>query len=178
MIRQLTKISLFLPPAMLVALAIACGGGSDDSTKVDPNVPLPKVGEVVKTKNFEIKVTFVKDRRSVGGRYLNQKASQGATFVTIVYEYKNISGKPLSSYKLPKSPKLISPDGVKYDKDSQATIYYSTQIKIDEKVLSDLNPGITSKGAAAFEVAIDSWKQKGWRLKLDADDDILIQLNE
>jgi hypothetical protein len=70
-------------------------------------VDLPKVGQMVKTDSFEITLTKFLEKSSVGSEYLNQKASEGATFVAVEFKYKNVSGKPISSYKLPNKLKLI-----------------------------------------------------------------------
>lgn len=155
---------------------IDAGTETSSSSEAVEEKQYPKVGEMVKTDKFELTLTKSGARKSVGGAYLNQKASEGATFVTIQYQYKNISGKPLGSFSLPRKVQLIGPDGLKYDEDSGAGIYFKTEVKLDSKVLSDLNPGITSRDAAVFEIATESWSNPGWRALIDADDDIIYQL--
>ncbi len=139
-------------------------------------VDFPKVGQMVKTDSFEITLTKFLEKSSVGNEYLNQKASEGAIYVAVEFKYKNVSGKPISSYKLPNKLKLIGPDGIKYESDSGASSYYATETNNDQKILSDLNPGITSKSSEVFEISKDSWKQPGWSLLIDADDDVYYKL--
>jgi hypothetical protein len=153
---------------------VAASTGSAEEAKADTT--LPKIGEMVKTDNFEITATKLGERKSVGGAYLSQSASEGAIYITIQYQYKNISGKPQGSFSLPSNLKLVGPDGIKYDEDSGASTYFTTELKLDAKILSDLNPGITSKDAGVFEIAKDSWSKPGWQLIIDADDDVVYQL--
>ena len=137
---------------------------------------LPKVGQTIKTNNFEITLTKLVDKTVVGGQFLSQSASEGAVFVAVEFKYKNISGQPISSRKLPKKLKLIGPDGIKYESDMGASSKYATETKNNSKIMSDLNPGITSNNSKVFEIAKDSWKQPGWSLLIDADDDVYYKL--
>ena len=137
---------------------------------------LPKVGQTVKTNNFEITLTKLVDKTVVGGQFINQNASEGAIFVAVEFKYKNISGQPISSRKLPKKLKLIGPDGIKYESDMGASSKYATETKNNSKIMSDLNPGITTNNSKVFEISKDSWKQPGWSLLIDADDDVYYKL--
>jgi hypothetical protein len=137
---------------------------------------LPKVGQMVKTDKFEITLTKFIQKSVVGSEYFNQKASEGATFVAVEYKYKNVSGKPISSFDLPRELKLIGPDGIKYESDTGASSNYATETKNNSKIMSDLNPGITSNNSTVFEISIDSWKQEGWSLLIDADDNVYYKL--
>lgn len=137
---------------------------------------LPKVGQTIKTNNFEITLTKLVDKTVVGGQFLSQSASEGAVFVAVEFKYKNISGQPISSRKLPKKLKLIGPDGIKYESDMGASSKYATETKNNSKIMSDLNPGITSNNSKVFEISKDSWKQPGWSLLIDADDDVYYKL--
>lgn len=139
-------------------------------------VDLPKVGQMVKTDKFEITLTKFVEKSIVGSEYFNQKASEGATFVAVEFKYKNISGKPISSFSLPHNIKLVGPDGIKYESDTGASSNYATETKNNSKIMSDLNPGITSNTSKVFEISIDSWKQLGWSLLIDADDDVYYKL--
>jgi hypothetical protein len=55
---------------LLIGLSIACGGGSSESDLKG------KVGEKIKTDKFEITVSSVTPRNSVGGEFINQKRGQ------------------------------------------------------------------------------------------------------
>jgi hypothetical protein len=104
----------------------------------------------------------------VGSQYLNEKASEGATLIVAQYKYKNTSDKPLSSFTQP-SVKLIDSKGIEYDSDLGKTSTYKVQVKMDEKFLSDLNPGITVNGAQVFEVSKDNYMESGWKMKVNSE---------
>ncbi|MCB1193856.1 MAG: DUF4352 domain-containing protein [Leptospiraceae bacterium] len=138
---------------------------------------VPKVGEVLKTEKFEITVVSVKERNQVGGQFLKEKPAEGALFIAVTMKVKNISSKPVSSFSQPRL-KLIDPSGNKYDDASAASVHFKTEIESSGKTFSDINPGITVKLGEVFEVAKELWKKnKGWKLLIDADDNIEIPLN-
>ena len=100
-----------------------------------------QVGESVSTDLFEFVVTnaYVLD-------YLdeNKKVPEGAVYVAVEYEYKNISKQPISSWDLPTVGLADGNDAV-YAQDADADWYFDGYS--DEKLLSDMNPGIKTKGA-------------------------------
>lgn len=130
-----------------------------------------KVGDVIKTEKFEITVSSVTNRGSVGGEFMSEKAADGALFVVVNFKYKNITKEPITAFSMP-DMKIIDPNGTEYDEASGATAYYQAEINLNKKAVSDLNPGITQKDATVFEVSRDLWKSKGWKLVIDADEDI------
>jgi len=134
-----------------------------------------KVGDSIKTGKFEIIVTSVSNRNSVGGQYMSEKPAEGAMFVVVNFKYKNITKEPITSFSFP-DIKIIDPNGTDYDEATGATIYYHTEIDLNKKSLSDLNPGITQKDATVFEVSREMWKSKGWKLIIDADEDIEVMV--
>ncbi len=145
-------------------------------TESEKPVVVNKVGDTFKTEKFEIKVSSVKARKSVGGKYLNEKAPDGASFICVNFQYKNISPKPTSSAV--KIKHLLDPNGTKYNEASGASTYYTTENNFNTKVLSDINPGITIKDGEVFEVANELWKNKGWKAVVDTDDnDVEVSIN-
>jgi len=134
-----------------------------------------KIGDTIKTEKFDLIVNSVKYKGRVGGEFLNEKASDGALFVIVNFRYKNITREPVSAFNVP-DVKIIDPNGTEYDEASGATIYYHTEINLNKKAISDINPGITQKDATVFEVSNDLWKNKGWKLLVKADGDILIPI--
>ena len=134
-----------------------------------------KIGDQIKTEKFDLIVNSVTNRGSVGGEFLNEKASDGAIFVIVNFRYKNITREPVSAYNVP-DVKIIDPNGTEYDEATGATIYYHTEINLNKKAVSDINPGITQKDAVVFEVSRDLWKSKGWKLIIDADEDIEVMV--
>lgn len=62
---------------------------------------------------------------------------------------------------------LLSPDGTEYEEDIGATATHSTEVDLDEKILSNLNPGITLQSASVFEVvAAQLLEEPGWRIQI------------
>ncbi|HPS57629.1 MAG TPA: DUF4352 domain-containing protein [Spirochaetota bacterium] len=152
----------------------ASSGGSNVQTSeqgAQEQTSAWKVGDTIKTEKFEIKVSSVTNRGSVGGQYLSEKAPDGAVFVVVNFSYKNISKEPVTSFSMPEV-KIVDPNGTAYDEAVAATGYYQTEIDLNKKSLSDLNPGITQKDAIVFEVSKDLWKSNGWKLVIDADEDL------
>lgn len=135
-----------------------------------------KVGDVIKTDNFEITVTSIEEKSKVGSEYFQKSPSDGGTYVTVQWQYKNITDKPIGAFSFP-NLSLLDRNEIKYTSDIEASGYFATEVEIDEKVLSDLNPDITVKGANVFEVSKDSFKQGGWKLLIDTDKDIKVSIN-
>jgi len=172
----------------IIIIGIIAEAGEDDSTisggsdnkqtteqKASEKKAKWKIGDSIKTEKFDLKVSSVITRASVGGDYLNEKAADGATFLIINFSYKNITKEPIGSFSVP-DVKVIDPNGTKYDEASGATSYYQTEIDLNKKAISDINPGITQKDATVFEISKDLWTSKGWKLLIDADEDIEVQI--
>jgi len=153
---------------LLITLAIACGGSDEAEMK-------GKLKQKINTEKFSLTVTSVASRSRVGGEYLNEKAPSGAIFVTVDFNYKNISKEPISSFQVPEV-KLIDPNNVSYDQAIGATGYYATQKNLNKKIASDLNPGISQRDASVFEVSKENWSKKGWKLLITADKNIEIPI--
>jgi len=134
-----------------------------------------KVGDTIKTDKFEIKVSSVSNRISVGGELINEKATDGALFVVVNFNYKNITKEPVSSFRVP-TAKIIDPNGSEYDEAAGASNKYEIEAGLNKKIVSDINPGITQKDAAVFEVSKDLWKKNGWKLAIDADKDLEVMI--
>ena len=173
---------------ILILLGIISSGGEEsttassgnDSSKVaeqaaEKQQAAWKVGDVIKTEKFEITVTSVANRNSVGGQFMNEKPAEGGMFVVVNFKYRNITKEPISSFSMP-DINIIDPNGTKYDEAAGATALYQADSNLNTKAISDLNPGITQKDAIVFEVARDLWKSTGWKLVIDADEDIEVQI--
>ena len=130
--------------------------------------PTYKTNDVIAAKNMEITITSVTQKNSVGGQYFNEAPSEGATLVVVQWQYKNISDKPLKSYSFP-SIKLTDQNGTEYRSDIGKTSTYATEIKLDRKLFSDLNPGITVKDAEVFEISKETYSKGGWKVRINAD---------
>lgn len=165
---------------VIVVLATVAGGGkegksnssgsSSSSTNEIKQSPAPeksyKVAETISSPTMEITVTSVDQKASVGGQYFKENASEGATLVVVQWKYKNISDKPINSFEQP-TVKLVDSKGTEYERDLGKTSTYSTEIKLDRKFLSDLNPGITVNDASVFEISKEAYAEGGWKLNVN-----------
>lgn len=113
-------------------------------------------------------VTSVSTPNSVGSQYFVEKPSEGGVLVAVQWKYKNTSSEPIGTFSQP-SIKLVDSAGVEYSSDTGKTSAYATEIKLDRKILSDLNPGITVQDAQVFEVSKESYDQGGWYVVVKAD---------
>ena len=92
--------------------------------------------------------------------------SKGGVFVAVKWSLSNVGNKPVSSYSLPNTLRLVSGDGATYDADVSATIQLASEWKIDSKVVSNLNPKITTEEVAVFEISRELIEQSGWSIKV------------
>lgn len=170
---------------VIVVIAVASSGGNDSGNNTDDvtvsNTAEQKeviynVGDTITTDKFDITVTDVKTAKKVGSTYLSQDVSDGGIYVIVEWEYKNISDSPISSFSCPML-KVVDQNGTKYDADINASTYYSTEVNLDTKILSDLNPGIKVKDADVFEISEEAYNAGGFSIKVDADKDFEIKIN-
>jgi len=120
--------------------------------------------------SVEMKVTSVKTAKNIGdGEVFDKTVSDGGVYVIIHYSIKNISKKPLGMFSQP-SIELVSNDDVVYEADLDASSTYATEVELDEKIVSDLNPGITVNGADVFEVSEELFDVSTWSVKASTDD--------
>lgn len=134
-----------------------------------------KVGDVIKTDKFEIIITSVEERSVVGDTYFTKNPSEGGTFVAVQYQYKNITDSPIGSFSTPHI-QLVDKNGTEYSSDAGASGNFATELNLDRKILSDLNPGITVKDAAIFEVSKEKYANPGWSLAVKADKDVKVSI--
>ena len=120
-----------------------------------------KIGDMIKTEKFEIKILSVEERKEVGEKYVSSKPADGGIYVAVKFEYKNISDKPIGMFSFPKIV-LQDSNKNKYNQDLSATTYYATEIQPDRKVLSDLNPGIKVMDTGVFEISKEAYAQGEW----------------
>lgn len=147
-------------------------GKSHEETLTEPEtIPNPQVGEAVVTNVFEFTVT---DAYVVDNLGPNKRIPEGAVYLAVEYELKNISKQPVSSWDLP-SVHLVDGNDAIYNQDSDASWYFDKYT--DSKIISDMNPGIKTRDARIFEVSIETLNAGGMRVYLQADKDILVDLN-
>ena len=143
---------------------------------IDEDVSAPASGDRIPLNTagsaggVEVKISKVKTRQSVGDpNFLGVTASEGGTYVVIHYSIKNVSKKPLGMFSQP-SVELVSNDNVVYEADLDASSSYASSSNFDEKVVSDLNPGITVDGAEVFEVSKELFDVATWSARVVTDD--------
>lgn len=156
--------------ALVVALA-GCGGGETSSSGSGqagkaPAAPAYAIGQAVPAENAELTVTSVKARPSVGADFMKEEAAEGGVLVVVDYKIKNTTSKPMKFYDRPKVA-LVDGAGQKYGTDAGKSGAYASQHKFDTKMLSDLNPGITVRGADVFEVSKEAYDPKTWQVLVD-----------
>jgi len=102
-----------------------------------------------------------------------KKIPEGATYLVIEYKYKNISKEPISppdpfTFQIPIYVSFEDYNGVTYGIDYDASNYLGSAS--DEKMVSSLNPGITTKASKVYEIAIDTTLQKGNAVRVRFED--------
>jgi hypothetical protein len=86
------------------------------------------IGETIATEKMAITITAVEQHDVVGGQYINEKASTGGTLVSVDWNYKNTSEKPIGSFSQP-SIKLVDSKGTEYSFDIGKSSAYTTEKK-------------------------------------------------
>lgn len=162
----------------IILIAIFSGGSGNGVSKTGEGdtQTVYAVNDMITTDKFEITVTEIKTAKQVGDEFFEATPSEGGIYVIVNWEYKNISDAPISAFSTPVI-KLVDKNNVKYDSDLDATSSYATEIDLDSKILSDLNPGIKVKDAEVFEISEESYNAGGFKLKIDADKDFEIKVN-
>lgn len=162
---------------VIIGIVGAASGGdkSGNTSKSTPNSESTAqeeknhaIGETIQADKLEITVTSVEEKDSVGTQFLSEKPSEGGTLVAVDWKYKNVSDKPVKSFSQP-SVKLVDSSGTEYEWDLGKSSNYATEKKLDSKVLSDLNPGISVTDAKVFEVSKEMYAKGGWKLKVTVD---------
>jgi DNA-directed RNA polymerase subunit RPC12/RpoP len=172
-------ISVILILIVLSVAGAAIGGGNNGKNPSDDKsaaTVLPKVGDVLTTSDYQIVIKSVKTSDKVGNQYFNKKPASGGIFVVLNYTIKNVTDKPIGAFSTPIF-QMQDSKGTNYDADIDASAYYATEAELNDKVLSDLNPGITVKGADVFEISKNLYNAGGWKVYINADDDLYVKAN-
>lgn len=168
---SLIFLFVFLP-ALIAAFRGARTGATTGSSAANGAAEASRevygIGETVRSSKFEIAVTNVEIRQTVGSQYFNSTAAEGGIYLAVQWQFKNISNQPIGAFSQP-SLHLLDPTGTKYDPDLGASASFATQLELTSKALSDLNPGISVRNAAVFEVSQALFSQGDWHLLVDAD---------
>jgi len=149
----------------------------NDNINTSPNVAeVPDYLYTGKTNKFEIIVISAEVRNMVGVPFFSSQPAEGGVYLTVQWKYKNISGEPINFLSKPHI-NLIDPSGTEYNSDIGALAAFASEVSLDSKTISDLNPGITVKDGAVFEVAEERLKIDGWKLVISVDKKIEIPIS-
>ena len=177
--------------ALLVATLLALGSEDSSDKKANssrvsdgietqsgaPRIENYAIGDKVSAPPLEVTINSAQQRPRVGDEFFSSSPAEGATYVAINWQYKNVGREPLSMWSKP-DIKLRDAEGIEYSEDIGAGTSYATESNIDEKILSDLNPGITVKSAAVFEISKEAIQKQGWQIVIEGSDgEILFNLN-
>ena len=155
-----------LTVALFVIFAVA--STDEEETSAPPeNSSMTALRVPVACGNVEASITSVSTRNSVGGEYFRVNAAEGGVYVVVKWSYKNITRKPIDMFGGP-SLTLVADDGTRYDSDIDASSSFATEDGNDEKVLSDLNPGIKVNGSAVFEVSKVLYDPSKWSILVES----------
>lgn len=175
--KVLTGLGLFI---VIIIVLVSAGGdkdksGDNNASSNKESGPTEKAEQVtykvtdpIKSDSVELTVTSVQEKNQVGAQYFQSNPSEGGTYVAVQWKYKNISDKPIGMFSHP-SLNLVDSAGTSYDADIDASGNYATELKLDRKIVSDLNPGITVNDASVFEVSKASYAKGEWSLMIKSD---------
>ena len=127
---------------------------------------LAKVGSIIATGDLEVTVSSLTVRELLGeDSFAEARASKGGVYLVADWTYKNATRSPMSSFSNP-AIRLISPDNIEYKADLGATAARASEIDVNEKTISNLNPGITVQSTAVFEVSRELLSELGWKIQI------------
>jgi hypothetical protein len=139
------------------------GGNGSSTSSSEPSITY-QVGSSFISDKLEITIISVQKKNVIA---YSIEPSEGSVYLAVAYKYKNISNDAISRFSSGIEIKLFSTEGSEYSPDVAGSIGYSAEVGGNEKVLSDLNPGITVKGGTVFEVARDKLKEDSWYLSVE-----------
>lgn len=145
---------------------------SDDMQVEDP---IANIGDLITTEKFEITILSVEKRKQVGSSFFSSTPAEGGLYITVQWQYKNISSEPIGTFSVPYI-RLIDENETRYSSDIGASGNFATELDLDRKILSDLNPGITVQDADVFEISEELYESGEWKIFINADDDIYVSI--
>jgi hypothetical protein len=176
-------ISGVLALVVLVIIGSIAGDDSKNATvsrnknNNESNVLTAKIGDVINTEDCETIILSAEERTSVGSDIFQEKPAGGGKYIAVIWQYKNITDKPISSFSVPELH-LVDSNNVEYDTDIGASSAFATEMSIDTKIISDINPGITIKDVDVFEVSEEQYVKGGWKLKVSSNGkEVFVGLN-
>jgi hypothetical protein len=124
------------------------------------------INDLIEVGPFELVVSSVNMRQFVGDAYFGSAPSEGAIYLVVDWKYKNVSNAPVGAFSFP-SLKLMDFNNATYSFDAGASGSLATEGHTDSKIISDLNPGITSRDSKVFEVSEEYLKKGIWKVVIE-----------
>ena len=189
--RVVTFSWLALTALVWLGLLAAAGGAStttststastsDATTTAAADAPatgegVTALGRPIQNGDVAVTVTGIEQRSTVGKQEygMGHDAADGATLVLVHFSMANTGRTPLNMFERP-TLKLIDPTGVEYGSDAGADSSYATEdgVKGNNKSLSDLNPGITTRDTEVFEVSKKAFNAATWHVEVGNKDHV------
>ena len=168
-----------------VIVAIMRSGGSTGPVSVSGGHVLEKgtttlvpTTETITVGDVAVSISNVQSSTGFQGSMgiLSAKAQPGAILVAVLADYKNVGKKPLNPMDLDEI-KLLNPSGTVFEYDLGKSASYAGIINIDQKIVSDISPGLRSQDVFVFEVSADEFKKSGWKLQIGSIKDVMYKIN-
>lgn len=167
--KRSSKLGLFL---LCIGLIWAIAEGVNGAKKTESSRTIA-VGESIQSGEYEISVVSADVRNSFRSSLLQSRPAQGASYLAVRARIKNISQEPIGAFSRP-SLKLIDANGSEYSPDVSASGSFGEEIRTDTKILSQLNPGVSTDLIGVFEVSNEMISKPGTKLIINADDLIYV----
>jgi Domain of unknown function (DUF4352) len=139
-------------------------------------VKRPAIGDTFLLNKLEIQITQAIEMPWIGEQPNQTKASDGGIYVAVMFNYWNTSNKPLDFLSRP-NIRLKTSDGVIYNPDIQASMLLALQTNVDEKAISDLNPGVRVSGVRVFEVSRSMFNRAEWKINVERSNSVDVIFN-
>lgn len=124
------------------------------------------IGKPSKCGLVEVNVKTIDYSQLISCPLGNSNASDGATYVIVNWTYKNISSQPMNALNKPVMY-LVSNGNARIKIDIGASASYASTLDNNEKIISDLNPGIKSDTSSVFEVAKELFDPFTWKILVE-----------
>lgn len=147
-------------------------GDSDNSSNSSlfSNDKVYNIGEKITTDEFEITVTDVEEKSTVGN---DTSAGDGNIFVCVTIRIKNITGKSMGIISQPNF-NLVDGKDIDYYNDFFASLEYSIEKGTGNQ--PDLNPGVTIYDSQVFKIDKKYYNQNTFNLEIWAGKTILVKI--
>lgn len=151
--------------AFALCLAALVVVGCSRTPASAPRVSISQVGEPVRVGDYEVDVSGIEQRGSVGSKFIHETAGDGELMIAAKYNVKNVSAQPVQAAAAPKLL-LIDPLGGEYGADAGKSAAYAAEVVAEDKAAAQLAPNGASDAAAVFVVPKDRFDPDTWLLAI------------